>query len=219
MDYTKDKKMPNERVEKIIDIGRTSQSVWGDVVEYRSKNADFEKRRIHDAYDDDYDTYEEDLIDELFTDEEKDMLEQEKLMKKAVRQAKMDTAKKYDLRIKKLTASHQEQLTLAHRERDQFAKQVGSMRNRIQVLEKLLRIDTDARGIDLSKPLVWIRVSENMRAEEIYNLQNALDGKTKGTHILITRTNVDSIESLSDEDLETLGLMRIEETEAEAEKI
>ncbi len=91
----------------------------------------------------------------------------------------------------------------------------SSLSKRVVVLEKLLKLDIKTKIINESAQMLWIRISEKMKAEEILNMINSLDAKNNETYILITRDNVKSIQEISDENLKEAGLMRIENVTAE----
>ena len=132
--------------------------------------------------------------------------------------------KKLKDEIRKLKKQHEEQMiktTDLHKKEIMFYvnklkkadNKTLSFVNRLKVLEKLLKLDTEAKEIDRNQPMIWIKVLEPIRVEEIYKLQGLLDKKNEGTHILITRDNIKSIEAMSDEQLASAGLMRIENEE------
>ena len=132
--------------------------------------------------------------------------------------------KKLKDEIRKLKKQHEEQMiktTDLHKKEIMFYvnklkkadNKTLSFVNRLKVLEKLLKLDTEAKEIDRNQPMIWIKVLEPIRVEEIYKLQGLLDKKNEGTHILITRDNIKSIEAMSDEQLAAAGLMRIENEE------
>ena len=121
--------------------------------------------------------------------------------------------KQHAERIDKITKLHKKELMFYVNKLKKADNKALSFANRIEVLEKLLKLNTEAKEIDRNQPMIWIKISELTHAEEIYRLQDLLDRKTEGTHILITRDNIKSIEAMSDEQLEMAGLMRIKNEE------
>ena len=121
--------------------------------------------------------------------------------------------KQHEERMIKTTDLHKKEIMFHISKLKKADNKALSFANRLKVLEKLLKLNTEAKEIDRNQPMIWIKVSEPTRAEEIYKLQSLLDKKNEGTHILITRDNIKSIEAMSDEQLAAAGLMRIENEE------